>query len=162
MEEKPEIGLLKGLVQTVCRNADLCAAARQAAPDEDWAGLLDRLRADHGSLLRDLLGCLMLRDLPAREVRQLVMDTVPPEGEAPARPARKDFSFFRSDLEHAEQHLEDSLRCLLAGGAMRDAELELLSLHYLKMPLRLRDLASMEERPAMAFPEPSMLSERLH
>lgn len=147
MGEKLEIGMLKGLVRTVCENADLCAAARQAAPDEDWAFLLDRLRADHGRLLRDLLGCLMLRDLPAGEVRRLVMDTAPSEEELPPR----DFGFLQGDIEQAERRLEEALRRLLAADMMRDAELELLGLHYLKMPLRRRDLAAMQDRvPAAA------------
>jgi hypothetical protein len=131
-----EIAILKDLVRTTCHGADICAAALQAAPADDphWPTLLEQVREDRRLLLVDLVRCLLLRGLPEAEVRAAMTEVV-----GPADP-EADFDLLRLDLEIAERKLDLSLRRVLADALVSQPTLELLSLHYLRLQMRPKDL----------------------
>ena len=150
MRMEREIATLKDLVRGACRSADICAAAAQASADPSWTTLLERLREDRRLLLVDLVRCLLLRGLPVPAVQAVMTEVV-----GPAEPD-DDFDFLRVDLEIAERKLELRLRRALGDPLVSQATLELLSLHYLRLQLRLKELArpagaaDAEERPIAA------------
>jgi hypothetical protein len=131
-----EIRVLKDLVRATCQSADTCAASAQAggAADPYWAMLLEQLREDRRLLLVDLVRCLLLRGLPVPEVRAAMTEVL-----APADP-EGDPDLLRADLEIAERKLELALRRVLADALVSQATLELLSVHYLRLRLRLGEL----------------------
>ena len=143
MRMEREIGILKDLVRATCQSADIGAAAIQAAAAADprWLALLEQVRGDHRLLLVDLVRCLLLRGQPEASVRKAMTEVL-----APAAP-EEDFGLLRLDLEIAERKLELLLRRALADPLVSQATLELLSLHYLRLQLRLKELAP---RPATA------------
>ncbi len=146
-----EITALKGLVRATCQSADTCAAAAQAAEGGDpyWAMLLEQLREDRRLLLVDLVRCLLLRGLPVPEVRAAMTEVL-----GPADP-EDDPDLLRADLEIAERKLELALRRVLADALVSQATLELLSVHYLRLRLRLGELDSAAGRPGAGVALPT-------
>lgn len=153
-EREREIAVLRDLVRAACRGADTCAAALQAGPGADWRSLLERLREDRRLLLVDLVRCLLLRGLPAPEVGAAMTEVLGPADPA-AGPAA-----LRADLGRAERGLELRLRRALADALVSRPTLEVLSLHYLRLRMRLRDLeladaaSTADEGDATARPRP--------
>ena len=144
MRMEREIATLKDLVRTTCHSADTSAAAIQATTDPYWAMLLEQIREDHRLLLVDLVRCLLLRGLPVPEVRAVMTEIV-----GPVDP-EVGFELLRFDLEIAERKLELALRRVLADTLVSQSTLELLSLHYLRLQPRLRELEELSRRPAPA------------
>ena len=140
-----EIAVLKDLVRSTCRGADLCAAALQeGVADPYWRALLEQLREDRRLLLVDLVRCLLLRGLSVPEVRAAMTEALGPDD------PEVGFAFLRVDLEIAERKLELQLRRVLADALVSQPTLELLSLHYLRLQMRLRELAPTD--PAAGAP----------
>jgi hypothetical protein len=128
-----EIRALKDLVRATCHSADVCAAILQS-PREPYQTLsIEQVREDRRLILVDLVRCLLLRGVPVPEVRSIMTEVLGPvdptaEGEV-----------LRLDLAIAERRLELALRNALADAQMSEATLELLSVHYLRLQLRLRE-----------------------
>ena len=137
MRMEREIAILKDLVRATCHSADISAAATRAATDPYWSMLLEQVREDHRLLLVDLVRCLLLRGQSEASVRGAMTEVL-----APAAPD-EDFGLLRLDLEIAERKLELTLRRVLADAGISQPTLELLSLHYLRLKLRLKDLETM-------------------
>ena len=140
-ERGREIAVLNGLVRAACRGADTCAAALQATPGPDWRVLLERLREDRRLLLVDLVRCLLLRGLPVPRVRAAMTEVL-----GPADPSTG-FAALRADLELAERGLESQLRRVLADTLVSQPTLEVLSLHYLRLKMRLKEFESAGAAP---------------
>ena len=145
MRMEREIATLKDLVRTTCHSADTSAAAIQATTDPYWAMLLEQIREDHRLLLVDLVRCLLLRGTPVPEVRAVMTEVV-----GPVDP-EVGFDLLRFDLEIAERKLELALRRVLADALVSQSTLELLSLHYLRLQPRLKELEELSRRPVPAY-----------
>ena len=142
-----EIAVLKDLVRSTCQGADICAAALQeGAADPYWRVLLEQLREDRRLLLVDLVRCLLLRGLSVPEVRAAMTEALGPDD------PEVGFPFLRVDLEIAERKLEFQLRRVLADALVSQPTLELLSLHYLRLQMRLRELAPTDPPPPAVRP----------
>lgn len=157
MRMEREIGTLKDLVRATCQSADIGAAAIQASTDPQWSALLEQVRGDHRLLLVDLVRCLLLRGQPEASVRAAMTEVLAPAA------ADEDFGLLRLDLEIAERKLELTLRRVLADTGISQPTLELLSLHYLRLKLRLKDLevmAGQEDGDEMAAVMPALAAAR--
>ena len=105
----------------------------------------------------DLVRCLLLRGTPVPEVRAVMTEVV-----GPVDP-EVGFDLLRFDLEIAERKLELALRRVLADTLVSQSTLELLSLHYLRLQPRLKELEELSRRPAPAYAGlPRTVSSSLH
>jgi hypothetical protein len=127
-----EIRALKDLVRATCHSADVCAAILQSPREPYQALSIEQVREDRRLILVDLVRCLLLRGVPVPEVRSIMTEVLGPVDLTAEE-------VLRLDLAIAERRLELALRNALADAQMSEATLELLSFHYLRLQLRLRE-----------------------
>ncbi len=152
-----EIKALKELVRATCHSADVCAAILQASREPCQAMSVEQLREDRRLILVDLVRCLLLRGVPVPEVRSVMTEMV-----GPVDPHAGE-EVLRLDLAIAERKLELTLRRALAEAQVSEPTLELLSVHYLRLQLRLDELGELPPSATATMPpRPEQTARVLH